>query len=134
MSQIFMQNDSSNFTLSTLVNKFLNASYIRLVIFLSISFKFFFVFFIFSKNCIFPKYHIFQLLEKKKKDVERELVEENFGKRDRMGERNNKKMKWLIQNSCSPHVAFFLAHLIKYLFYFFFFFFFFGFFNANGIL
>jgi hypothetical protein len=37
-----MQNDSSKLTLSTLTSEFLHASYIRLVIFLSISFKYFF--------------------------------------------------------------------------------------------
>jgi hypothetical protein len=56
-----MQNYSLKFTLSSLVNKFLNVSYIRLVIFLSISFKHFF----FYKDCIFLKYLIFQLLRKK---------------------------------------------------------------------
>ena len=79
MNQIFIQNDSSKFTLSTLLNEFLNTSYIQLVIFLSISFNNYY-FFIFYKDCIFPKYLIFQLFEEKKKDVERELVGENFGK------------------------------------------------------
>jgi hypothetical protein len=37
-----MQNISSKLTLSILANKFLNVSYIGLVIFLSISFKFIF--------------------------------------------------------------------------------------------
>jgi hypothetical protein len=46
-----MQDDSSKFTLFTLTNEFLHASYIRLVIFLSISFKYFFLFF--YKDCIF---------------------------------------------------------------------------------
>jgi hypothetical protein len=59
-----MQNDSSILTLSTLTNEFLHASYIRLVIFLSISLKYYFFYF-FYKNCIFPKYPIFQLLGKK---------------------------------------------------------------------
>jgi hypothetical protein len=39
MSQIFMQNDSSKLTLSSLANKFLNISYIQLVIFLYILFE-----------------------------------------------------------------------------------------------
>jgi hypothetical protein len=59
-----MQNNSSKLTLFILTNKFLNA--FGLVIFLSISFKYIF----FYKDCIFPKYPIFQLLGKKK-DVER---------------------------------------------------------------
>jgi hypothetical protein len=57
-SQIFMQNDSSKLTLATLTDEFLQASYIRLVIFLSISFKYYFFYF-FYNDCIFPKYLIF---------------------------------------------------------------------------
>jgi hypothetical protein len=37
-----MQNDSLKFILFSLVNKFLNVSYIRLVIFLSILFKYYY--------------------------------------------------------------------------------------------
>jgi hypothetical protein len=55
-----MQNDFSKLTLSTLTNELLYASYIQLVIFLSILFNFFY------KDCIFSKYHIFQLLAKKR--------------------------------------------------------------------
>jgi hypothetical protein len=57
-----MQNNSSKLTLSIFVNEFLNVSYIRLIIFLSISFKYYF----FNKDCIFSKYPIFQLLGKKR--------------------------------------------------------------------
>jgi hypothetical protein len=39
------------------------------------------IYLFFKKNCIFPKYHIFQLLEKKI-DVERKIVGENFEKRE----------------------------------------------------
>jgi hypothetical protein len=56
-----MQNDSLKLTL----NEFLHASYIHLVISLSISFKYYY-FLIFYKDCIFPKYPIFQLLGKKR--------------------------------------------------------------------
>jgi hypothetical protein len=49
-----MQNDSSKFTLSSLANEFLNASYIRLVTFLSISFKYYFFNF-FNKEKILGK-------------------------------------------------------------------------------
>jgi hypothetical protein len=38
-----MQNNSSKLTLFSLTNAFLNASYIRLAIFLSISFKYYFL-------------------------------------------------------------------------------------------
>jgi hypothetical protein len=88
-----MQNNSSKLTLSSLTNEFLNVSYIRLVIFLSISFKYYF----FYKDCIFPKYPIFQLLGKKrcgernsgrkfwkKWRCGREIIGENFGKRENM--------------------------------------------------
>jgi hypothetical protein len=71
-----MQNDSSKLTLSTLTNAFLHASYILLVIFLFISFKYYY-FLYFYKDCIFPKYHIFQLLGKK-----------------RCGERNSREFFW----------------------------------------
>jgi hypothetical protein len=40
-----MQNDSSKLTLYTLTNEFLHISYIRLVIFLSISFKYYYFLF-----------------------------------------------------------------------------------------
>ena len=60
----FIQNDSSKLTLSNLANEFLNASYIRLVMFLFILFKFYFILFFIYKDCILPKYPIFQLLEK----------------------------------------------------------------------
>jgi hypothetical protein len=46
-----MQNNSLKLTLSTLTNKFLYVSYIRLVIFLSILFKYIY----FYKDCIFLK-------------------------------------------------------------------------------
>jgi hypothetical protein len=47
-----MQNNSLKLTLSTLTNKFLYVSYIRLVIFLSILFK---IYIYFYKDCIFLK-------------------------------------------------------------------------------
>jgi hypothetical protein len=72
-----MQNYFSKLTLSTLTNKFLNTSYILLVIFIFISFKYFLFFY---KDCIFPKYPIFQFFGKKR-DMKREIVRENFGKR-----------------------------------------------------
>jgi hypothetical protein len=53
----FIQNRYPKLTLSNIVNEFLKASYIRLVIFLSISFQFYF----FYNDCIFPKDSIFQL-------------------------------------------------------------------------
>jgi hypothetical protein len=55
-----LQNDSSNFILSTLTNEYLRASYVRLVIFLSISFKYYYHYF--YKDCIFLKYPIFHFL------------------------------------------------------------------------
>jgi hypothetical protein len=58
-----MQNNSSKLTLSTLANEFLNTSYIQLVIFLSISFKYVFLIF-FIRIVFFSKYLIFQLLGK----------------------------------------------------------------------
>ena len=71
-----MENNSSKLTLSTLTNEFLHASYIRLIIFLFLSFKYLY-FLLFYKICIFPKYHIFQLLGKK-----------------RHGERNSRREFW----------------------------------------
>ena len=68
-----MQNNSSKLTLSILTNKLLYTSYIRLVIFLSISFKYFYFLF-FYKDYIFSKYLIFQLLKKKR--CEKEIVRE----------------------------------------------------------
>jgi hypothetical protein len=50
-----MQNDSSKLTLSTLTIEFLQTSYIQLVIFLSISFKYiyFFISIVFFLNILF---------------------------------------------------------------------------------
>jgi hypothetical protein len=74
-----MQNDSSKLTLSTLTNEFLHASYIRLVIFylyhLNIIIFIFFKRIVFFLNILF-----FNFWEKR--DVEREIVGENFGKRE----------------------------------------------------
>ena len=82
-----MQNNSSKLTLSTLVNEFLNASHIRLVIFLSISFKYyFFIRIVFFLNILF-----FNFWEKR--DVEREIVGENLGKRE-MWKRNSRRKFW----------------------------------------
>ena len=39
--------------------------------FFSVSFKFYFIF---NKDCIFPKNLIFQLKKKKERDIEREIV------------------------------------------------------------
>jgi hypothetical protein len=71
-----MQNDSSKLTLSTLTNEFLHASYIQLVIFYLYHLNII-IFYFFYKDCIFPKYHIFQLLGKK-----------------RCGERNSRRKFW----------------------------------------
>jgi hypothetical protein len=67
-----MQNDSSNFILSTLTNEYLSASYVRLVIFLSMSFKYYYHYF--YKDCIFLKYPIFQFFWGGGGDVEKEIV------------------------------------------------------------
>jgi hypothetical protein len=64
--QIFIQNNYVKLILSIITIEFLHASYIRLVIFLYILFKYYY-FFIFYKDYIFPKYYIFLLLKKKKK-------------------------------------------------------------------
>ena len=81
-----MQNDSSKLILFTLTNEFLHASDIRLVIFLSISFKYYYFLF-FYNDYIFHKYPIFQLLEKNscgKRNNMRKFWKkgENFGKRE----------------------------------------------------
>jgi uncharacterized protein (DUF58 family) len=67
-----MQNNSLKLILSTLINEFLHASYIRLIIFLSISYKYyyylFFIRIVFFLNILFFNFW-------KKRDVEREIVE-----------------------------------------------------------
>jgi hypothetical protein len=62
-----MQNKSSKLTLSTVTNEFLHASYIRLVIFLSISFKYYYYFYyFFIRIVLFLNIQFFQLLGKKR--------------------------------------------------------------------
>jgi hypothetical protein len=70
---------SSRLNLSSLANNFLRTSYIRLVIFLSISFNFNY-FFIFYNDCIFLNILFFSFWEKS--NVEREIIGENFGKNE----------------------------------------------------
>jgi hypothetical protein len=72
-----MQNDFSKLTLSTLTNEFLHVSYIQLVIFLSISFKYYFFYF-FIRIVFFLNILFFNFWEKKKK----------------MWKRNNRKTFW----------------------------------------
>ena len=94
-----MQNSSSKLTLSSLANEFLKAFYIRLAIFLSVSFKYLFNIFLLK---IVKEYYHNDLLKSGK----------IFGKK-RKQVRETIKVKWLPWKVLL-HVAFFFANPIKY--------------------
>ena len=114
-----MQNNFLKLILFTLINKFVNASYIGLILFLSISFKYYFIFYFFVRIVFFINILFFNFWEKV--DVEIEIVGENFRKRE-MWKRNCKrkfwekrkqvreiikKMKWLLQKCHYMYFFFF---------------------------